>query len=159
MKSWLKRGVIAGTVLALVVAVGACASKDGQQGGSVAKRQALMKQNGGHMKKVGGFVKAGKGTTADVVRASQGIAASAKMIPGLFPKGTSMNDGVKTRAKPEIWQQRAKFDAAADNLAALAEKLTKAAQTGDKKAITVAMGNLGKSGCGGCHRNFRAKKK
>ena len=34
-----------------------------------------------------------------------------------------------------------------------------AAASGDKKAIAAALGDMGKKGCGGCHKNFRAVKK
>lgn len=160
MKSWKTRGVMTVFALALTVSVSGCMSQAAGPGETIEKRKALMKKNGGYMKQIGGFVKAGKGSAADVALAGQGISASAKAMSGLFPKGTSTADGVgKTRAKPEIWMQRAKFDAATTNLAALADKLTAAAGTGNKKAIAVAMGNLGKKGCGGCHGAFRAKKK
>jgi cytochrome c556 len=79
---------------------------------------------------------------------------------GFFPKGTSAADGVgKTRAKPVIWAKWGEFEAAAANLGKLASGLETAAATGDKAKIKAALTAMGKNGCGGCHKTFRAKKK
>jgi cytochrome c556 len=126
----------------------------------VKERRALMKNNGKNMKVIGGYLKKGMGTTADVAASADAIAANASKIVALYPKGTGPGDNVgKTRAKPEIWTERAKFEAAAAKFKTLAMNLASAARGGDKKAIGMAMGAMGKQSCGGYHRAFRAKKK
>lgn len=77
-------------------------------------------------------------------------------FPALFLDGTSKADKTgKTRALPDIWADRAKFDQAfADWRAAVA---TVAAEAGKGQAeLAAAVGGMGKS-CGGCHKPFRAE--
>ncbi len=52
----------------------------------------------------------------------------------------------------------AAFKQAADMMSVYALKVADAAGSGDKKAMGAAMGQLGKKGCGGCHKDFRGPK-
>ncbi len=131
----------------------------GSAADAIKERRALMKSNAGHMRAIAGFVKKGKGSAAEAARHAEGLAANAAKIAGLYPKGTSAADGVgQTRAKPAIWTERGKFEAFANNLKTAAMGFTATAGSGDKKAMGMAMGGIGKN-CGGCHRAFRAPKK
>jgi cytochrome c556 len=122
-------------------------------------RQDLMRNNISNVKAVGAFLKTGKGSTADVAARARKVAANAEMINGLFPKGTSLKDRPgETRAQPGIWAKPAAFAQAADIMAVYENKLADAADSGDKKAIGAALGQLGKRGCGGCHNDFRGPK-
>jgi len=47
---------------------------------------------------------------------------------------------------------------AAGVLAAESTKLAAAAKAGDKDAIAKAAGDVGKLGCGGCHKTYRGDK-
>lgn len=126
---------------------------------AVHKRQALMKDNAKSGKIVVEYLK-GKGSAADVAKAAAEIASNAKKIPELFPAGTSAKDlPGKTRAKPAIWSDMAKFKADAHTLGVKAMALEAAAKSGDKKKIQVAFGDLGRHACGACHGQFRAKKR
>ena len=134
----------------------------------IQERKGLMRSNGGNMKAIGAYLKTGKGSTADVASRARKIADNAKKIKGLFPEGTSLKDRPgQTRAKPAIWAKRAihnqaeemaAFKQAADIMSVYALKLADAAGSGDKKAMGAAMGQLGKKGCGGCHKDFRGPK-
>lgn len=125
----------------------------------VSSRKGMMKGFGGNMKAMGGFLKTGKGSAADVESRARRMAGSADQIKKLFPKGTSSKDMPgKTRAKPAIWAKKAAFDQAADMMAVYASRMADAAAKGDKKAMGAAMANLGKRGCGGCHSDFRGPK-
>ncbi len=74
----------------------------------------------------------------------------------LFLDGTSKADRPgKTVAKPDIWQDRAKFETAFDDWQAAVTALAEVAGDG-QPALAAAVGGLGKS-CGGCHKPFRAK--
>ena len=122
----------------------------------IKERRALMKNTAGNLKGIVGYLKKGEGTPADVARRAEAIAANAAKISTLFPKGTSLADGVgETGAKPAIWEDKAKFDASAGNLRKLALALAATARAGDKKSIGMAMGAFGKEGCGTCHKPFR----
>ncbi len=75
---------------------------------------------------------------------------------GLFLTGTSKADRPgKTVAKPDIWQDRAKFETAFDDWQAAVAVLGDKVGNG-QPALAAAVGELGKA-CGGCHKPFRAK--
>jgi len=69
-----------------------------------------------------------------------------------FLDGT--DKGGNTRAKAEIWSERAKFDAAAVKLQDEAGKLNAAAKTGSLDAIKAAAGGVGQA-CKACHDNYQ----
>lgn len=113
-----------------------------------------------NLKVIKGYVKEGKGSSADVAKAATALAAAAPKIPALFPEGTGRPEvaAKMTRAKPEIWLDWDKFKAGAMALETEAKKLSKIAMTGDKGAIAAQFGAMGKNGCGGCHKPFRGEK-
>ena len=119
-------------------------------------RKATMKAIGGHM---GGIKLAlkGKGGRGALVGHAEGMAAMGRINGGYYPKGSEMGT-IKTRALPAIWSKPAEFKTAVDAFASASAAFLTAAKGGDKWAIGAAMKGLGKS-CGGCHKNFRAKKK
>ena len=152
----MKYVVLAG----LAVGLAAGCAQDGGMGGMsddpVAARKATMKGFGGNMKAIGDFVKENKGSAADVAARAKAMVASADKLKGMFPAKTSMEDMAgKTRAKANIWTQAAAFDQAVEIFKVYAGRLAEAAETGNKASIGAAMGALGKSGCGGCHSDFR----
>jgi len=75
-------------------------------------------------------------------------------MPGMFPAGSGVGD---TKARPEIWTDRAGFEQANTNALGRIEALRVAAATGDAAAFQTQFGTLGPQGCGGCHRNYRAR--
>jgi cytochrome c556 len=68
-----------------------------------------------------------------------------------FIDGTSAGE---TKAKPEIWTDRAKFDAAASKMQEEMAKLNVAAKSGNLDAIKAGVGATGKA-CKACHDDFR----
>lgn len=70
-----------------------------------------------------------------------------------FADGT---DKGTTRAKPEIWGNKADFKEKMDNLISAVDGLDSAAQNGDKGAVAQQVGAVGKS-CKGCHDDYKAK--
>ena len=68
-----------------------------------------------------------------------------------FVEGTDKGD---TKAKPEIWTERDKFNAAATKMQDEMVKLNAAAKTGDVATIKAAAGGVGQA-CKGCHDNYR----
>lgn len=70
-----------------------------------------------------------------------------------FPEGS---DTGKTRAKPEIWQNKADFESKMNDLASAAAALQKAAAGGDKKQIAQQVGATGKA-CKSCHDDYKSK--
>ncbi len=164
MANWGRRGAVSSLVMCLVI--GLAFSTTGGNAASakdpVKVRQAAMKQLGGNLKGVAGFLKGGRraGTAETVALRGQSIAAIADRIPAMFPKGTGNDELGKavTRAKSAIWEKPDAFKSAARTVRKNAEALTAAAAAGDKAAIGAALKALGKEGCAGCHRTFRAKR-
>ena len=159
------RFAIAGfaAVLAIVFAagIGLAPSTAATPGETVKKRQETMKQLGGHMKAIKTFVETGEGSAADVATRAAAINDIAGKIPSLFPEGTGMNEvkNPENGAKPEIWLEWDKFTAAAKGLGERSDALKAVAAGGDRTAIGAAFGEMGKNGCGSCHKPYRVKLK
>ena len=64
------------------------------------------------------------------------------------------DQGAPTKAKPEIWKDRAKFDQLAQAMQGETTKLIAAAQTGDPAQLRTAVSATGKA-CSNCHDDFR----
>lgn len=76
-----------------------------------------------------------------------------KLPWGAFAEGT--DKGGNTRAKPELWAEKAKFNELADKLQVESGKLSAAAKTGSLDNIKAALGGVGGS-CKSCHDAFQA---
>lgn len=71
-----------------------------------------------------------------------------------FPDGS---DKGTTRAKPEIWQDKADFQKKLDDLKAAVNALQVVAEQGtDRKAIAEQVGAVGKA-CKACHDDYKSK--
>ena len=115
----------------------------------VAKRQALMKDNGAQAT-VGGQMAQGA-TPFDAAAAKAAmlkLAANAAEIPADFPPGS---EGGK--ALPAIWANFADFEAKAAALKTAAEAAATAADQG-LETFGPAFGAVGQA-CGGCHQAYR----
>jgi cytochrome c556 len=150
----LRAAVVIGGLTSLVAA--GCASGGGMAktmsaDEAIAARQKLMKEQGASMKAIGDAAKAGQ--TQSIPAEAQKLVATAKQIPGLFPQG-SLNPAT-SRAKPEIWQKWAEFEANAKMLETKATQLAATAQSGNAAATNTAVADLGKTTCGACHTGFR----
>lgn len=74
-----------------------------------------------------------------------------KQIPQMFPKGSE--SGHDTKAKPNIWTDKAGFDRFASEMVAAAERLSAAAQQNDRAAFAGAFQAVGRA-CSGCHKAY-----
>ena len=119
-------------------------------GDVVADRQRLMKLQGAQWAEIQSKYKAGN--IEGIAVNAEVIAITAMQIPSLFPEG-SLTD--KSKAKPEIWQRWAEFEASAKNLTIWSERLRDAAKNKDDKAVADIMKDYGRVGCGSCHTPFR----
>ena len=119
-------------------------------------RKDLMKGNG---KAVKGVVAMLKGEApydgAAVQKALTDVNKSLATFVTLFPKGSET--GGETAAKPEIWEDKADFEAKAKDLEAATAKAA-AAAPGGLDAFKVAFGPVGKA-CKACHEKYREEKK
>lgn len=120
------------------------------------QRHAVMGSLAAHMKATKSAI--GSGNLKDTARQAEAIYWLARMLPDTFPKGSGPEMG-KTRAEPKIWQDWQGFLAASDRLADTASALRKAAHGGNREATDAAFKAVGREGCGGCHKAYRAPKR
>ena len=123
------------------------------------QRQALMKRQGKDLTAIKAYL-GGRLDQAHAQAAAADLLTTLPKIPSLFPQKTSLAEYPgKTRAKPDIWTEWNEFNAAMQNADAKAKVLDAAMKSGNKAAIQTAFADLGKNGCNGCHKTFRAPKK
>ncbi|MDJ0386503.1 cytochrome c [Roseomonas sp. E05] len=122
------------------------------QGDVIAQRQAGLKRMSGNLETIKKTLEA-KGELSIVAERSQDMVAFFQGFPALFPPGSDKGD---THARPEVWSNRAGFEAAATRMVAAATKLNQVATAGDAGATATAFREAGGT-CGACHREFRAR--
>jgi cytochrome c556 len=66
------------------------------------------------------------------------------------------SDKGTTRAKPEIWQNKADFESKLEDLRKAADMLDEVAEGGDREAIAKQVGATGEA-CKACHDEYKAK--
>jgi cytochrome c556 len=78
-------------------------------------------------------------------------------MPALYPDSTKGGDPTdEFNASPKVWEDMADFKA---RFAKFADDTKEALATvKDLDSLKVAMGNIGKTDCGGCHQVYRLKK-
>jgi cytochrome c556 len=142
-------GVVGGLTVGMIVGCSTAQPKKTPDQ-IVEERQQLMKDHGAAWKHVQDQLKAG--TLQGVAEDAQKMSDNAKKIPALFPEG-SMTE--KSKAKPEVWQKKAAFDAAAKNFGDQSDKLKAAALTNNMDAVQAVAKDFGRNACGSCHTPFR----
>lgn len=122
----------------------------------VKQRQAVMTLQGKYFGPIAGMA-SGKVTpyNADVVaRSATYLENLAQMAWDGFHENTKGEKN--TKALPEIWSQKAKFDELSQRLQAETMKLGQVARAKDEAGVKQQYAAVGKV-CGACHESFRAK--
>lgn len=120
----------------------------------VKQRQAAMTLQAKYLGPIGGMLKGAAPYNADVVaRNATFLENLARMPWDGFDASTS---GEKSKAKPEVFSDAAKFKAAADALEQATARLGAAARAKDEAGVRATFGPVAKA-CGSCHDDFRAK--
>ncbi len=142
MKHWL-----AAAVVAILGASVAFADSD-----PIKARQELMKANGKATKTIVAMLKGAPFDLEAVKAALKSYEDAAQKAPALFPDDSKTGD--KTKALPEIWENKADFEARFEKLGEDAA----AAETSitDEASFKANMMGVLKN-CGGCHEKYRAK--
>ncbi len=83
------------------------------------------------------------------VKAAEAV-AQLKKFATMFPPGSGREGAPDTRAKPEVWSQRADFDAALDSLVKETTAFGAAAAAGNADAMKASWAKVAEA-CGGCH--------
>ncbi len=119
--------------------------------GPIRERHELMEGVGKNAKVIGDALKSGN--LDPVAGAAEKIQASATKATALFPPGSTH---AKSRAKPEIWQNWAKFEQLMKELETNAGALAVAAKSGgDVPGAAKKMFDT----CKSCHDDFRVPEK
>lgn len=117
----------------------------------VAQRKDEMKRSGAHLEAIKKIIDAGEAVDPIAPRAQEMNGYFATLAT-LFPAGSTED----SKARPEVWSDRAGFEKAAANATAATARLASVAGGGDKDATAAAFREVGAS-CGACHRNYRAR--
>lgn len=90
----------------------------------------------------------------EAARYAEFVALLATVPKDFFGEGTDKD----TRARPEIWKNRADFDAKMDKMTGEAAKLPAVVKAGDMAAFKKQVHELGEA-CKACHDDYRSKQK
>lgn len=116
-------------------------------------RQQGMKDLGASFKTVRDQLKQSSPDMAAIKAAGDNIKKTADLISAWFPKGTGVEAGIKTGAKPEIWSDAATFDKKLTDFVAAAGPFAKLTASGNASAIIAGIRPFS-STCKGCHDMF-----
>lgn len=121
---------------------------------AVKYRQSALTVMGTHFGRIGAMANGRAPFDAKSAQDSAHVVATLSSLP--WAGFAANTESLKSRAKPEIWKEQAKFKDASDKLVAEAAKLEAAAKTGNLDTIKTAFGAVGGS-CKACHDAFRAE--
>jgi cytochrome c556 len=88
----------------------------------------------------------------EAIRNADFVAMLSTVPKQYFGEGTDKD----TKAKPEIWTNRADFDAKMDKMVSEAQKLPAVVRAGDMAAFKKQVGDTG-AACKACHDEYRLK--
>ena len=153
--------VAAALAASLAACSGGGASSDETPSAPAAGAPAEIKERQDNFEAIGDAFKAVRGELekdapdfALIAAKANDINTRAQSIGGLFPAGTSTEDGFKTEALPAIWQKPEEFKTAQQKLVDESAKLASLAGGGDKAAVAAQAMAMG-GACKGCHDQFR----
>jgi len=141
-------------VMALMCAGGAASAQAPDMTGVIQGRQAALMLSGVAMGSIKASIDAGQPSSTQAF-STRALARWAHALPGLFPAGSGAESGVRTKAKAEIWSNRADFDAKAAAYAAAADRLAELSRGEDAAAFAAQWGEV-RASCQACHDVYRA---
>ena len=117
----------------------------------VKERQDAMEKNWSeYYRDISRTVKTDSPDMALIATKSAGAVEHLKKLEQLFPPGTGRDVVPQTRSKPEVWTQRAEFDAAMKALINSTTAMGDAAKKGDVVKVKAEWPIVAKD-CGACH--------
>jgi len=157
---WMRKTFFLG--LAAVIGLGGFAYAQTTPGGAavplpadtiIAARQAGYDLQAGVAMAMKTVIDAG-GDVKGLEDGAKGLSKWGHVIPTMFPDGTQ--SGHDTKARPEIWSDRAGFEKAAATFWTAADKLATLAAANDKASFATQYTETTQA-CGACHRAYRVK--
>jgi cytochrome c556 len=150
----MTRYLVAAAVAGLLIAQPAAAQFRNAEH-AIKYRQSVMQMQAFHFGRIAAMASGRMPFDAKLAADDAALLDTIDKLPFVaFGEGT--DKGGNTRAKPEIWRERAKFEAAAAKLQDDVAKLNAAAKTGSLDAIKAAVGGVGQS-CKACHDAYQAQ--
>ncbi len=145
---------VASSLAVLVTFSAAVLAQDMRPDRAIKYRQGIMQAQGWQMGVLSRMAKGEIPYNKDqAVRAASFVNELVKMPwEGFVP----VSDSGNTKAKAEIWKDKAKFDKYAQEVQAETPKLVAAANSGDIAQLRTAVGAVGKA-CNNCHDDFQSK--
>ena len=107
-----------------------------------------------HFGRIGAMVQGRVPFDAKMAQENAAVVETLSKLP--FAGFGADTESVNSKAKPEIWKEKAKFDQGGDKLMAAATALNTAAKSGNLDAIKTAFGETAAT-CKACHDSYRAK--
>lgn len=149
-----KTAPVAIAVVLALTATGALAASAVET--AIATRQAGYKKIGAAFKAINEELRKDAPNTRLIAANATALNAQAVHVNKWFPKGSGPEAGFKTKAKPAIWAESAKFGAAAAKFQTEAGKLQTVAAAGNVDAIRAQVRAVG-GACKACHDPYRAE--
>jgi cytochrome c556 len=143
-------------LVAALVAIPIAAATAQTPAASLTPEQIVAARQSAYILSGGSFaaMKAAADAGADVKQLAfpaRSLARWARTLPSLFPAGTNLPN---SHARPEIWSDRAGFEARAAAYADAARLLAEAAQSGNRDAF-LAQWTATRTTCGACHDSYK----
>jgi cytochrome c556 len=158
MNGFAKFGLVAVCAVAGVSTVlaqgGAPPSPEKMAETATLTRQGLLKVVAFSFAPVGAMLKGAPFDAAAAQKSAARIKVLATILPDAFDADTHVTGKLPTKAKENIWTNKADFASKADDLSKAAAALEDAAKTGDKDATIKAARAVG-GACGACHKAYR----
>jgi cytochrome c556 len=148
------RRIVTAAVVGLLCVGGAANAQGEGPDGIIKGRQAAMMLSGVAMGAMKSAMDAGQPPASQRFN-SRALARWSHAVPGMFPAGTGPEAGVPTNAKPEVWSDRAGFEASAADYAAAADRLAELA-AGEDAAAFAAQWTTVRQSCQACHDVYKA---
>ena len=120
----------------------------------VKERQSAMTLIGWYFGPIGAMMRGDRPYDAAVVARNAGYLEVLSKMPAEGFQPSTKDE--KTRARPEVWTDKPKFDKAMENMQAELAKFNQVAHGGDQGAVKAQFGAVGKA-CAACHDDFRVK--
>ncbi len=150
----MKRLSVALTCVSLLALPVAAHAQFAKVEDAVKYRQSALSLTGTHFGRIGAVVKGERPYDKAAVERDAALVETLSRLPfTAFPAGSDL---ANSKARPEIWKEQDKFNAAAEKFQSEATKLSAAAKSGNLDTIKTAFGAVGQS-CKACHDDFRKK--
>lgn len=152
----MRKSIMIGAVTLMCVTGAAGAQETGSISGeqAVQARRAGMFMSGAIMASMKAGIDAGASPRAQVFPAGT-LARWAGALPGVFPAGSGQGAAEGTKAKAEIWADRADFEAKAAAYAAAATRLQELARADDAAGFAAQWTEV-RASCQACHDVYKA---